>query len=251
MTENNYPSLSFREFMFRYEYVRYTEKPLTVLYIHGLASNPWGRKPESVKSFCEQNKINFFRFELLGHGSDSANYEKTDFNLWKAQILDIIDHHIRGNIILVGHCIGGWLALLAARERPDRLKGIICTSTAPNLAELMQLQMKPEQEKELKQDGKVLVKIERMTFNFTKQFIQTGLENAILEQKDIPLCCPAHLIQGLKDTFIDWRVIFRIADKLQSGKVTVKLIKNGNHHLQHPADMEEINRSLSAIIEAA
>ncbi len=243
----NYPVLSFQEFRSQYEHIQHSESPLTVLYIHGLASNPWGRKPETVKSLCIEKQINFFFFFLLGHGSDSSNYEKTDFHFWKKQILDIIDHHISGDFIIVGHCIGGWLALLAGQERPDRLKGIICTSTAPNLTELMQMKMSPEQGEELKRSGKVLIKIERMVFNFTRQFIQSGIDNAILEQPDIPITCPVHLIQGLKDTFIDWKVIYRIANKLQSNKVTLKLLKNGNHHLQMPKDLEEINNSLSCL----
>lgn len=246
---DNYPTLSFRNFTTQYEYLRGHKQPLTVLYIHGLASNPWGRKPEAVKEVCEQLGLNFFRFELLGHGTDADNYEKTDLNLWKQQILDIIKHQITGNFIIVGHCIGGWLGLMAAQEHPNNLKGVICTSTAPNLVELMKMQMQPSQEQELKDKGKVVVKIERMVFTFTREFIKSGLENAILDQPVIPINCPVHLIQGLKDNFIDWRVVFRIADKLQSDKVTLKLLKNSNHHLQHPLDLEEINNSLRSIVE--
>lgn len=230
------------------EYIAPYPAPFSILYIHGLASNPWGRKPEAVKSACEQNGLNFFRFELLGHGSDSENYEKTDLNLWKEQILDLIDNRIKGNFIIIGHCIGGWLALLAGQERPERLKGIICTSTAPNLIRQMNARVSPEQQNDLKRNGKVIVKIERMTFTFTESFINSGIENAILEQPEIPITCPVHLIQGLKDTFIDWKVIYEIAAKLSSKNVTIKLLKNGNHHLQHPRDLEEINNSLLSII---
>ena len=139
---------------------------------------------------------------------------------------------------------------MAAQERGERLKGIVCTSTAPNLVELMDMQVKPEQRQELESNGKVIVKIERMVFTFTRSFIASGLKNAILNQPDIPITCPVHLIQGLKDTFIDWRVIFRIAAKLRSDKVAIKLLKNSNHHLQHPLDLEEINNSLHSIVEA-
>ena len=56
---------------------------LTVVYIHGLYSDCWGRKPENVMEWCAANGVNFFRFELAGHGSDSARYEETDVNIWK------------------------------------------------------------------------------------------------------------------------------------------------------------------------
>lgn len=249
--QNLYPSYRYKQIhnCSYEEYIAPRPAALSILYIHGLASNPWGRKPEAVKSACEQNGLNFFRFELLGHGADSENYEKTDLNLWKEQILDLIDNRIKGNFIIVGHCIGGWLALLAGQERPERLKGIICTSTAPNLIRQMHRKVSPEQQSDLKKQGKVIVKIERMTFTFTEAFINSGLENAILEQPEIPIACPVHLIQGLKDTFIDWKVVYEIAAKLASSDVTIKLLKNGNHHLQHPRDLEEINNSLLSIIQ--
>lgn len=42
----------------------------TAVYIHGLCSCPWGSKPEAIKALCEEQEMNFFRFELAGHGSD-------------------------------------------------------------------------------------------------------------------------------------------------------------------------------------
>ena len=68
---------------------------LTVVYIHGLYSDCWGRKPENVMEWCAANGVNFFRFELAGHGSDSARYEETDVNIWKAQLLEVIDFLFR------------------------------------------------------------------------------------------------------------------------------------------------------------
>ena len=246
---NNYPTYFWNGFTTQYEFSEFSKQAkLAVLYIHGLSSNPWGRKPEAVKELCRTLGINFYRFELLGHGIDSLNYEKTDFNLWKSQILDIIDTKITGNFIIVGHCIGGWLGLMVAQERPQRLKGLICTSTAPNLTELMEMQMSPQQHVELETNEKVIIKIERMVFTFTKQFIKTGIENAILDQDIIPITCPVQMIQGLQDTFIDWKIVYKIAQKIQSPQVTIKLLKNSNHHLQHPLDLAEINNSLKMIV---
>lgn len=32
---------------------------LSVVYIHGLNSDPWGRKPEEVKAFCLKHNLSF------------------------------------------------------------------------------------------------------------------------------------------------------------------------------------------------
>ena len=98
---------------------------LTVVYIHGLYSDCWGRKPENVMEWCAANGVNFFRFELAGHGSDSARYEETDVNIWKAQLLEVIDNIVKTDVILAGSSLGGWLSLLAALERPEKVKGVL------------------------------------------------------------------------------------------------------------------------------
>lgn len=47
-----YPTRSFREFLTRYEHHKPQEEaPLTVLYIHGLASNPGDANLKPLKAF--------------------------------------------------------------------------------------------------------------------------------------------------------------------------------------------------------
>lgn len=75
--------------------------------------------------------LDFLRFELAGHGSDIANYAKADFNVWKRQTLEVIDTLVEGDVLMVGSSIGGWLSLIAARERPERVKGLIGLAAAP------------------------------------------------------------------------------------------------------------------------
>lgn len=243
-----YPVLNFGNiFSYQYEFVRQPNAPLTILYIHGLSSNPWGKKPEAVKSLAQNLGFNFFRFELAGHGIDNQNYDETDLDVWKNQTIDIINNHIKGDVLLVGHCIGGWVSLLTAIECPDRIKGLICTSTSPNLYKLLMHMATPEQKKELKDNDKITVGIERMSFTFTKRFMECAAKNALTERKSISILCPVHLLQGLKDTFIDWRVVLKLAEKIESPNVLTKLLKNTNHHIQKPADLQEINNSIRDI----
>ena len=140
---------------------------------------------------------------------------------------------------------------MAAQERGERLKGIVCTSTAPNLVELMDMQVKPEQRQELESNGKVIVKIERMVFTFTRSFIASGLKNAILNQPDIPITCPVHLIHGQQDNFVNWQVILKLAEKIAYGKTVVKILKNSNHHLQDSIAIHETAQSLYDLYQEA
>ena len=245
MPEISHPILTFRNhFTYQYEFDNEAHAPLTILYLHGLSSNPWGKKPEAVRSIAKQMGLNFFRYELAGHGADEAHYDDTDLEVWRDQAIDIINNHIRGNVLLVGHCIGGWTSLLTAIACPDKVKGIICTSTAPNLYRLLMHLATPEQKAELSEKHKVTVGMERMSFTFTERFMDCAHRNALTELPSIPIHCPVHLLQGLQDTFIDWRIVLKLAEKIESDSVVAKILKNTNHHAQKPADLQEINRSI-------
>lgn len=114
------------EFTTNFEYIKPNSPKthsFTVVYLHGLCSDPWGRKPESIKAFCAGHGLGFMRFELAGHGSDSANYEKADLNVWKSQLLEVIDNMVAEPVLLIGMSVGGWLALLGGIERPEKVRG--------------------------------------------------------------------------------------------------------------------------------
>ena len=129
---------------------------ISVIYTHGLFSDCWGRKPESVKEWCEKHNIGFFRYELAGHGSDSARYEEADMLIWKAQLLEIIDDIVDGKVILIGSSIGGWLSLLAAIERPERVQGIVGLAAAPDFTrDLEEYVFTPQQRQDMERNGRL------------------------------------------------------------------------------------------------
>ena len=129
-------SYHFKDFTTEFEQCDFSEKPeFTVLYIHGLKSNPWARKADNIKELCRKNGLNFRRYELLGHGSDEKKFLRCDFELWKDQLRDIIANHITGPVIIVGHCVGGWLGMSIAEEYPDRIKAFLGLAAAPDLIE--------------------------------------------------------------------------------------------------------------------
>ena len=220
------------------------KQKFTILYTHGFCSDPWGRKPEEVKKWCLKHNIPMYRYELAGHGSDMARFEETDINIWKAQILEIIDKYIAGDIVLVGSSLGGWLSLIAAINRPTRIKGLIGLAAAPDFTVEHMKYITPEQKAEMEKFGKITYQGENITFVVTKRLIDSGNDNLILNKDIIPIKCPMVLIQGMKDTSVDWHKALMIAQKAQSENVILKLLKNAGHRLN---DDEHIAEILSAL----
>lgn len=216
----------------------------TLIYTHGFCSDPWGRKPEEIKKWCIANNINFYRHELAGHGSDWDNIEKTDINIWKEQILDIIDHVITGPVVLAGASLGGWLSLLGAEARPQRVVGVMGLAAAPDFTVDNEQYQTPELKAIMERDGKLAFEESGFKFVITKQLIESGYPNLLLTKKQIGITCPMVLIQGMKDESVHWQKAVTIAQKVKSENVLIKLLKNSDHRLNDDADIEQIRSGL-------
>lgn len=112
--------------------------------------------------------MNFRRYELLGHGSDEKKFLRCDFELWKDQLRDIIANHITGPVIIVGHCVGGWLGMSIAEEYPDRIKAFLGLAAAPDLIEQLLERSTLEQRQTLADTGFVEAQVEKYHYVFHK-----------------------------------------------------------------------------------
>ncbi len=227
-----------------------TTHKITLLYIHGLFSDPWGRKPETCCQIAAEQNIDFIRFELIGHGSDSSNYEQADFPLWVSQIEELITNFAQGDIILAGSSLGGWLALLLAERHPDRVKGVIGLAAAPDFTmDLEQHIFTAEQKQQLSQTGRLEFTNNDFTYIFTQKMFDSAHHFRLLN-RSIELSCPLYLLQGMKDASLDWRKALQIAQSVSRDDVIIKLLKNSNHRLGHDNDLLELRHALTDLISA-
>lgn len=227
---------------------KFSKSPqFTVVYVHGLYSNPWGRKGDTVKDHCLEHGLDFFRFELIGHGEFTTDYEQADLNIWKSQLLEVIDDMVEGPILLIGASIGGWLSLLATLERPERIMGIIGLAAAPDFTlDLEKYILTAEQKIELTQKGSLEFPLPDFTYVLTKKLFDSGQENSVLG-RPIPIHCPVHLLQGTDDGNIHPEKAKQIMEALESEIVVIKMIKGSNHRLFADNDLSELCHSIDSI----
>ena len=98
---------------------------LGIIFIHGLLSDMNGGKALDLERYARKNKLNFVRFDCRGHGKSEGKFEDFTMSDWKKDLLDIIDNVAKGPQILIGSSMGGWLMMLAAKARPQRIQGLI------------------------------------------------------------------------------------------------------------------------------
>ena len=219
-----------------------------IIFIHGLNSDMNGQKALSIEKFARKNKLRFIRFECRGHGKSDGKFEDFTISDWKNDLLDIIDNIAKGQQILVGSSMGGWLMFLAAKARPSRVAGMGGLAAAPDYIDSFYNNLPSKKKKELNKKG--VIKYSSYGFNYCirKKYIVDGRKNKILN-KVFKWNKPLILIQGLKDNVVKPNVPEKIIKKIKGNKIQIKLLKNGDHRLSELFDLKVINEAIQSTIK--
>ncbi|MCA0248045.1 MAG: alpha/beta hydrolase [Proteobacteria bacterium] len=223
-------------------YARTPGKAPTVVFLGGFRSDMTGTKAVALEAWAEKSGHAFLRFDYLGHGQSSGRFEDGTIGRWKEDALAAIDSLTDGKLVLVGSSMGGWLSLLAAQARPERLAGLVLIAAAPDFTERMLLGgLSAEDRAILQRDGR----LERPSQYspepsvFTWKLIEEG-RNHLLLDKPLALPCPVRLLHGQSDPDVPWEYSLQIARHLDAPEVISTFVKGGDHRLSTPADIARL-----------
>jgi len=220
-----------------------------VIFLGGFMSDMTGTKALALEEHCRRRGRAFVRFDYAGHGASSGAFVEGTIGGWRDDALAVLDAVTEGPQILVGSSMGGWLALLVALARPERVAGLIGLAAAADFTQdMMWERYCAEVRQTLERDG---VYYQPSAYGdepyaITRQLIEEGREHLLL-RAPIAIDCPVRLIQGMKDPDVPWRTALRIAEKLTSRDVTVTLVKEGDHRLSEPDDLVRLTDMVDAI----
>jgi pimeloyl-ACP methyl ester carboxylesterase len=107
--------------------------PRTVILIHGIAAHArwWDHLAPLLVDRDAADLV--LAVDLSGHG-DSGRRTSYSASGWAAEIMAIADLQRGSDICLVGHSLGGRVAMAAALTHADRLRGIIAIDSTFRLA---------------------------------------------------------------------------------------------------------------------
>jgi pimeloyl-ACP methyl ester carboxylesterase len=221
-----------------------------VVFLPGFRSDMGGEKATALAAYCAARRQAMLRFDYSGHGASGGCFEDGTIGRWAEDALAVIDQLSHGPLILVGSSMGGWIALLAARARPERIAGLIGIAAAPDFTEVLMWQaMSFEQRATLMSDGVLHVPSQYGDpYSITRRLIEDG-RNHLLLHESIALDCPVRLLHGQCDPDVPWEFALRIADQLTSRDVRITLIKDGDHRLSRPQDLRLLRQTLAALLD--
>ena len=158
-----------------------------------------------------------------------------------------------GPQILIGSSMGGWLALLLVRElkrrgrmRAASVAGLVLIAPAVDFTEeLMWKRFTPEIKRELEETG-VWARPSQYSaepYLVTRQLIEDG-RNHLLLGGMIETGCPVRILQGVEDPDVPWQHAVELTSRLASDDVVLTLVKDGDHRLSRPEDIERLIRAV-------
>lgn len=213
-----------------------------ILFLGGFKSDRTGTKAKFLGDLSKTQDQTYTCFDYFGHGSSSGDFTDGTIGRWLTDTLAVIDEVTRGPLILIGSSMGGWLMILAALARPERIKVLIGVASAPDFTEeLIWATLTDPQKKEFQRHGIIQTpsQYENQGFPITLQLIEEGRQHLVLPKK-LPILCPVHLIHGAADADVPWTLSQRLVNRIQSPEVTLTLIKNGDHRLNTPFALKRL-----------
>ena len=226
----------------------------TIVFMSGFKSDMEGTKAVFVEAVCKTIGQSFIRFDYFGHGKSGGKFEDGTITQWKNDALKVIDELTKGDLILIGSSMGGWISLLCALARPERVKGLIGIAAAPDFTEdLIKHELSEKQKSEIAEFGKTMIPNcydDCESYPITKALIDDG-ENNLLLHKPININCPIRLLHGMADADVPFQTSVRIAEKVTSQDVSVKLIKNAGHRMSEAENLQLLINTLQELLQTA
>lgn len=221
-----------------------------VVFLTGYKSDMTGQKALRLEEFCRRRGQAFLRFDYTGHGASSGAFTDGTVGRWTYDAVLALDRLTQGPQVLVGSSLGGWIMLLTALRRPQRVAALVGIASAPDFTEdLIPLLLSPSDRVALERDGIVQLfsPYDAEPTPVTKRILDEGRDHLVL-RGEIRLDCPVRLLHGLADTDVPWQTSLRLAERLRSKEVEVTLVKGGDHRMSEPEHLDRLCRTVEQVL---
>ena len=220
----------------------------TVLFCGGYTSDMTGTKALALEHWCRGQGRAYVRFDYSGHGRSDGRFADGTIGSWAEDALAIVDEVTAGPLVVAGSSMGGWIMLLTALARPERVRALLGIAAAPDFTEdLLLPEATEEQRRDLERQGFwIQSSAYGAPYPVTAALIEDGRSHLLL-RAPIATSCPVHLLHGQRDPAVPWQTALRLAEQLQSEDVTIELVKAGDHRLSSEADLARITAALARL----
>jgi pimeloyl-ACP methyl ester carboxylesterase len=227
-----------------------------LFWLGGFKSDMKGTKAEALNLWAAEQDRACTRFDYSGHGESGGDFAEGTIGRWLEESVAVFSQFCRGPQIVIGSSMGGWMALLLARELNRLAKAgtpaagiaaMVLIAPAPDFTEaLMWKRFTPEIKKQIEDTGSWSRPSEysQAPYLITRGLIEDGRKHLVLGGL-IETGCPVRILQGVKDEDVPWQHAAELVSRLAREDVVLTLIKDGDHRLSRPEDIERLIAAVS------
>jgi len=212
----------------------------TVVWIGGFRSDMEGTKALALDGAARKRGWAYVRYDHFAHGVSSGDWRRATVGRWREDAIALIDS-LDGPVIPVGSSMGGWVALLLALARPERMAGLVLVNPAQDFTErLMWPGLADHVRQAIVRDGEALITEDGLgDYVLTRAMFEEARDWLLLDG-EIPIPAPIHILQGAADDVVPWRHQLELLARLRGGDVTLERIEGGDHRLSSPTDLARL-----------
>jgi pimeloyl-ACP methyl ester carboxylesterase len=216
----------------------------TLVFLPGYMSDMEGGKASALDAWAAAQGRAMLRFDYSGCGLSEGEFEEQTLAGWRDDVLAMIDS-LGGPVVLVGSSMGGWLMLLAALARPERVAGLVGIAAAPDFTDwgFDEARKSTILDQGRLEEPSPYGEAPCVTI---RAFWESG-EALKLLGGEIAIDCPVRLLHGTGDSDVPWRISLRLMERLRSADVRATLVKGGDHRLSRPADLALLIGTVAAL----
>lgn len=229
-----------------------------LMWLGGYRSDMIGTKAEAIDAFAGEAGRACTRLDYSGHGESGGAFTDGTISRWLGESLAVFDACTDGPQILVGSSMGGWIALrmaqeLARRGDSGRLAGLLLLAPAPDFTmELMEPHLSDDHRRQLETRGYME---EPSDYSpepnvYTRALFEDGRANRVLDGI-VHTHCPVHILQGMADPDVPYSHALKLVEHLPADDVTLTLVKDGDHRLSRPQDIDLLIRVTKEMLRQA
>lgn len=221
-----------------------------VVFLGGFRSDMEGAKALHLQSWAEAAGRAFLRFDYSGHGRSHGDFAKGAISDWREDAAAVVQTLTDGPQILVGSSMGGWIALLLARDMGAHVAAVVGIAAAPDFTNRMWEQAFTDQDRAaLLAVGRVLAPSAYADdpYVITRRLIEDGRQNLLFD-RDLVLPMPVRLLQGTADVDVPPEVALTLLNHCQCADLRLTLLKDADHRFSTPACLELITKTVEDVL---
>ncbi|MCK1736340.1 alpha/beta hydrolase [Bradyrhizobium sp. 138] len=234
-----------------------------LVWLGGFKSDMQGGKAVALDGWAGEHGRAMVRFDYSGHGESGGDFADGTIGRWLQESVAVFERFCEGPQVLIGSSMGGWMALLLAREIKKRqenqrenqqakasLAGLVLIAPAPDFTEeLMWKNFSPAVKREIETKGVSMRPSDYgdgSPYPITRNLIEEGRNHLVLGSA-IDLGCPVRILQGAQDPDVPWQHAFALTHRLPADDVVLTMIQDGDHRLSRPQDIARIIAAVAEI----